>query len=171
MLTVEDGTIVAGADSYISLADARLYAEKYGIILDADDTKAEISLRNAGRYLNSKENTFQGSRVSSEQLMSFPRSGVYSNSYPILADSIPVDLLCAQVEASALITSGINPFATSTGKETASEAVSGAVSVSYFESGKADDYIELTSALTCIYPLTLSAIGQGGAFSVGVMRG
>ncbi|MBU4707835.1 DnaT-like ssDNA-binding protein, partial [Salmonella enterica] len=45
-LVVEDGSIVAGADSYLSLEDARALAAKYGYALPADDTEAEAALRN-----------------------------------------------------------------------------------------------------------------------------
>ena len=44
-LIVEDGSIVAAADSYQTLADARLLAEKYGVELPFDDLEAEIVVR------------------------------------------------------------------------------------------------------------------------------
>lgn len=40
-IIVEDGTGVTGANSYISLADARTYATNRGFELSADDTIAE----------------------------------------------------------------------------------------------------------------------------------
>ncbi len=43
-LIVEDGTVVANADSFLSLIDARALAENYGLSLSDADTEAQASL-------------------------------------------------------------------------------------------------------------------------------
>ena len=45
MLIVEDGTVVAGANTYLSLVDARSMAVVEGVSLSDDDTTAEAQLR------------------------------------------------------------------------------------------------------------------------------
>ena len=59
-LIIEDGSIVANANSFISLVDARAYAATIGLTLPVDDTEAEVTLINGARYVNSQEPSFQG---------------------------------------------------------------------------------------------------------------
>lgn len=171
-LIVEDGSIVANADSFISLVDARTEAVRLGLTLPVDDTEAEIALRNAGRWVNSQEPCFQGFRVSIDQTMSWPRDGVEKYNFDVPSDSIPSDVICAQVEAAALIGAGVNPFPTDNGKEVKLEEVSGAVKREYFESNVTVSDIELTSALNCLYPITLDALsGNSNGINFNVVRG
>jgi hypothetical protein len=62
-LTVEDGSIVSGADSYISLVDARAILTSLGQNLNLDDTVAEQELRAACDYIE---------RLASRQLYPTP---------------------------------------------------------------------------------------------------
>ena len=63
-LVVETGAIVPGADSYVSLTDARTLAASYGLALPADDTAAEAALRNGAVYVGLQEPSMCGRRVS-----------------------------------------------------------------------------------------------------------
>ena len=51
-LIVESGSVVPSADSWATLTEARALAAKYGITLPADDTEAEVAMRNGGAYVN-----------------------------------------------------------------------------------------------------------------------
>ena len=75
-LIVENGSIVPGADSYVSLADARALAAKYGKELPADDTAAEAALRNGAVYVGLQEPAMCGQRVSAEQYLEIGRAHV-----------------------------------------------------------------------------------------------
>ena len=79
MLIVEDGTVVPNADNFLSLTDARTLASNYGLELDADDTAAEVQLRQAYQALIVYEPQLQGYRVSADQTGIYPRSGVEKN--------------------------------------------------------------------------------------------
>ena len=48
-LTVEDGTGLEAADSYISLVDARALALDFGWVLPTLDADADIALRNGAQ--------------------------------------------------------------------------------------------------------------------------
>jgi hypothetical protein len=170
-LIVEDGSIVPNADSFVSLADARVKADALGLVLSTDDTKADQTLRNGARYVCSLEPSLQGSRVSADQSLCYPRTGVTRHGYEVADDAIPDEVICAQIEAAAAIEGGTDPYPVDEGKEIASEEVTGAVKVSYFEGGKTDSNVTITSATNCLYPLTLRAIGRGGKFTVTVNRG
>jgi hypothetical protein len=98
-LVVETGQIIPGADSYVGLVDARALAEKYGKELPADDTAAEAALRNGAVYVGLQERVMCGSRVSAEQELAYPRQHVFVYGFPVAADSIPSQLIKAQVLA------------------------------------------------------------------------
>ncbi len=81
-LTVEDGTVVPNADSFLNLADARALATNCGLEISADDTTAEVQLRQAYLALVVYEPQLQGYRVSSEQTGIYPRTGVENSLFP-----------------------------------------------------------------------------------------
>lgn len=118
-LTVEDGTGIAAADSYISLADADLYVQDhYGgghAWLDFTDDQREGFLRRAAQYLDSHYfKRWKGIRTTTTQALEWPRSlalylerprvGIeYATNLYIEEDEIPTKLKEAQVEAAILL--------------------------------------------------------------------
>lgn len=79
MLIVEDGTIVAGAESYISVADADLYFSNRGNATWAalTTTVKEQLLRKGTDYLGQAYRLrWKGSRVSADQALDWPRNYV-----------------------------------------------------------------------------------------------
>ena len=79
-LIVEDGTIVAGAESYISVADANTYHNNRDNTLWAEtETSAkEAALRKATDYmLQVCRMRWQGWKVSESQALDWPRNSVY----------------------------------------------------------------------------------------------
>ena len=97
-LIVEDGSVVANADSFLSLADARTLATNYGLEISADDATAEVQLRQAYLALIVYEPSLQGYRVSSEQTGIYPRSGVYKNCFAVASNVIPEEVKLAQAD-------------------------------------------------------------------------
>lgn len=169
MLIVETGAIVPNANSFISLVDARAMALTLGLTLPVDDDAAEITLINGARYVNSQEPSFQGCRVSADQTMSFPRIGVYKYTFLVADDVVPSDPICAQVEAAAAITGGVDPYPVDNGKEVKLQEVVGAVKREFFESNVTAKDIEITAAINCLFPITTNATGGGlssSSFSV-----
>ena len=121
--------------------------------------------------MNNQEGGLQGARVSIDQTMCFPRSGVVKYGFDVPNDSIPSDVICAQVEAASQIGAGVNPYANDTGKEVKLQEVVGSVKREFFESGKTDANVSLTTADNCLFPLTLLAVGVSGGFNFSVSRG
>jgi len=72
-LTVEDGSIVTGANSYVSLAAARSYAAARGATVPAADADLEVMIIKAMDYLESHRDQFLGDSVERDQPLSFPR--------------------------------------------------------------------------------------------------
>lgn len=168
-LIIEDGTVVAGADSFISLADARTLADKYGWSLPVDDAEAEQALRNGAQYVDLQESRYSGSRVSIDQALSWPRIGASNTfGFDIPDDEIPSQVICGQVAAAIEYGSGTDVRASSDGKNVASEEVVGAVKQSFFNNGKSDLTVEITRALDCLKPVMNGS--SGNAYSFGVVR-
>lgn len=77
-LTVEDGTSVEGADSYISVADAKTYVTNYHgadhAFATATDAAAEVALRRAAQTIDAiYEPILKGYRVDTDQPLAWPR--------------------------------------------------------------------------------------------------
>ncbi len=97
-LVVEDGTVVAGADSYISVADADTYFTNLGnsAWTGADSVK-EAALRKATNYVDMTYN-WVGSITDNDQPLSWPRYSAYDKEGRLLTDTIPQKLKDAVCE-------------------------------------------------------------------------
>ena len=104
-LVVEDGTGLANADAYVSIAFVSDYSSKYttqGATWSAYDASTqERAIRVATLYLDQTYgNRWRGYRKSKDQALDWPRSGVYDDDdYAIDADTLPIKLqrACAEL--------------------------------------------------------------------------
>lgn len=165
-LIVEDGSIVPGADSYISLADARALAAKYGLELPADDTAAEAALRNGATYVGLAEPQMCGRRVSAEQSLAYPRTGATLYGFTVADTVIPPQLIRAQVIAAVTYGSGTEVRANSDGRSVQTERVEGAVTVTYFNNGNSGATTAITAADDALRPLLCGGLNNGFSFNV-----
>ena len=167
-LVVETGIGLADADSFISLEGARAFAAKYGITLPTNDEAAEVALRQGCQYVELQQKCFSGSRLTTTQALSWPRTGA-TNAYGVeYADGdMPAQLGYAQVYAAAEYAAGTDVRATDDGKSIASEEVSGAVAVSYFNNGKTGGAVVITRAMDELAPLLVVPGNNGFEFRVG----
>lgn len=107
-LVVEDGSIVQGAESYVTVAEFKDYCDLRGLSYStlSTDTKIEQAARKAYDYLlQVYQDTWRGYRKSPEQTGDWPRVFVYLNSFtvdgnPVIVDdtTIPVAIKHAQFE-------------------------------------------------------------------------
>jgi hypothetical protein len=111
-LIVEDGTIVAGANSFASAATARAYALARGITLSATDSVVEAQLLNAMDYFTLFTGRWRGYPVSETQTLVFPRTGISyigpggsTLYYP--DDEVPEAIVSAQIQLAMAIHSGV----------------------------------------------------------------
>lgn len=167
-LIVETGQIIAGADSYVSLADAREMAVKLGWDLPVDDGEAEIALRNGTMYIGLQEPSMCGRRVSQSQSLSYPRQGVKLFGYPVSSTTIPVQVIQAQIAAAVEYGAGSDVRANDDGRITSMERVEGAVTVQYFDNGNNGNTITITKAMDALRPLLC---GNNNGFEFNVYRG
>lgn len=102
-LIVEDGSIVTGAESYISVTDASTYHTARGNAAWAalaSDTVREQCLRKATDYMEQVyRSRWQGCRVGETQALSWPRYDVEVEGYAIDSDVVPdaVKRACAEL--------------------------------------------------------------------------
>lgn len=94
-LTIEDGTIVAGADSFATAAELVTYAENFGRVIPADPTAQEALLRRAALEMNAKP--WKGRTVSSAQTLAWPRYEVCLNKWLLPSDAIPAQIKAGQM--------------------------------------------------------------------------
>jgi hypothetical protein len=106
-LTVEDGTIIAGAESYISVADASTYHSNRGNAAWAalsTDAIREQCLRKATDYMvQAYRDRWQGARYDEDQALDWPREGVVRDSWEVGHDEVPTEVknACAELALKA----------------------------------------------------------------------
>lgn len=98
-LIVEDGTMVAGAESYASVSDADTYLSSRGITTWANllQPEKEQALRRATDFM--REYPWKGYIIDTEQALDWPRQKVYVvNNIEVANDFIPLGVKNACIE-------------------------------------------------------------------------
>lgn len=150
-LTVEDGTIVADADSYVTVAEVQAFCTKRGLSLPADESDIETLIIKAMDYIESLEDDFQGSRVSSSQSLSFPRYPLIINGFEIASTTIHKNLKNALCQL-AFDVQTVDPQPTGDGKEV-KISVTGPLKKEFFQKGTGVSEPVLTAFEALIKPL------------------
>jgi len=102
-LVTEDGTGLATAESYISVADATTYFTARGVSTwdaIASDALREAYLRLATEYmLQMYRARWEGVRYTEDQALDWPRTGVVRDSWQVDIDEVPVEVqrACAEL--------------------------------------------------------------------------
>jgi hypothetical protein len=96
-LVVEDGSVISGANSYITLADYRAWANSRGIIASDSDTVLERYVLRAMDYF--EQLMFIGNKANENQPLQWPRTEALIDGYYADATEIPVQVKRALYEA------------------------------------------------------------------------
>lgn len=96
-IVVEDGSIVANANAYISVSDVRAFASVRGVDLGDDDDVIAAFIIKATDFIEANAASFQGCIVDPSQELSWPRNGVFLNDseLPFSDTAIPKNLRTA----------------------------------------------------------------------------
>lgn len=105
-IVIEDGTEVAGANSYASEAELSTYAADRGVTITGTPA---ILLIQAMDYI--EQQNFKGEKNSNTQPLVWPRYGVWIDGFAIDSDTIPQLLKDAQMEAAISIDGSNDPLA------------------------------------------------------------
>lgn len=115
-LIVEDGTIVAGAESYASVAeaDARLAALGFTTWQPLLTAEKEAALRRSFVFMNQTfRSLWKGTKVEGDQPADFPRDDMDVEDVILENDIVPLDVKNAQIDLSIKAAAGdLNPDTT-----------------------------------------------------------
>ena len=129
---VEDGSVVANANSYSTDAEFVAYAAARGLTIPGTESERDILQVLATDYLN--DQNYKGYRADpSNQYLSFPRNGVYAYDRVIASDEIPKELKYAQMEAA--IAANSLTLLTNESKSNVQSEEMDVLKVSYFSGG------------------------------------
>ena len=158
MIVVEDGSGVANADSYVTVAEARAYASKRGFTtLDAlTDGEVEAKIILAMDMVEGYRDRFKGSKTSSTQALQWPREDVVIDGIEIANDNIPTELKNA---LSQLTVDAVNTtLQPNLGGRTVTKEKVDVVEIEYAAQGAAADYTVFDKFEKMLAPL-LSSTG------------
>jgi hypothetical protein len=102
-LIIEDGTNVAGANSYADEATIIAYAAARGVTIDPGEV-VTFAIK-AMDYLETK--SYKGNPTYDDQELDFPRDGAYVEGKLLPSDKVPVSLAKAECEAVMALKAGI----------------------------------------------------------------
>tara|TARA_R110000782_G_scaffold71809_2_gene143873 strand:+ start:1927 stop:2418 length:492 start_codon:yes stop_codon:yes gene_type:complete len=145
-LIIEDGSIVAGANSYITgaayiaWADARFGAAR--TTAPADVAAAEVIILRSMRYFEAQ--IFQGLMVEEDQPLQFPRDGVWIDSWNIKNNEIPREVISSMYELVYADETG-NGMLSVVDRETKSERV-GDLEIEYMDNSSSRSVVPAVSA-------------------------
>lgn len=108
-IIVEDGSVVSGANSYVSEAELSAYATDRNITLSGDYGDASELLVRSMDYMEMLE--YSGDKYSRDQPLQWPRVGVVVDDYSVSRETLPPDLKKAQLALAIAIDQGYDPLA------------------------------------------------------------
>ncbi len=112
-LIVEDGSLVANANTYASLNDVKAYALARGLIL-ADDAQTTINIIKSMDFLEAKRKDYQGSKVDITQSLQFPRTALVIDDSDFPNNAIPQELKSALCQLVIELSNGVDLLPTIT---------------------------------------------------------
>jgi hypothetical protein len=131
VLIIEDGTTVTNSDSYVTRADYIAHALWLGIVIPDTDA-ADVQLVGAAQFIESHEGNIKGDRLTRDQSLAWPRTGVEIEGWHWDSDEIPRQVLLAQMAIARDINAGVDLYNPQPEKVTKREKIDGAVEVEYF---------------------------------------
>ena len=135
-LIIEDGSIVAGANSFVSDSQFSAWALLAGYVLPHTESERESALYKAFLFINQTyDNRLAGYRIDPVQTGIFPRSSVYAYGFLVPSNSIPEDIKLAQMSAAVSIGLGADTNSIKDSGDLSSFTVVGVYSETYSESG------------------------------------
>jgi hypothetical protein len=104
-IVVEDGSIVTGANSYVTVVELQAYASARGVTIDG---QAERHLIQAMDYIENL--SFKGYKKTDDQPLQWPRMDVYVDGYLVASNVIPDELKNGLMQCAIAIHEGNDPL-------------------------------------------------------------
>lgn len=156
-IVVEDGTIVTGANSYVTTAALTTYATARGVTLTSG---AETLLIQAMDYIESLD--YKGVRIDRDQPLKFPRAGIMVDGFELVYTTIPDYLKNGLMHTAMAIDAGNGPLL-DLPRATKREKV-GEIEVEYSDSSSS--VIIVRKIMAMLHPLLASGGYGGNNFTV-----
>jgi len=160
-VTVEDGTGVANANSYVSVADVKAYANQRGVVLPSTDDEIAAMIIKATDYLESFACKYQGRKTDCAQSLQWPRTGVVMCCEDFPSDQIPKQLKSAQASAVLIQNEGLILQPNVTAADYVIEETVGPITTKYANPIQAGISATFTALDALLEPLFFAACGQG----------
>ena len=103
-LVIEDGSVVTGANSYVTLAEFKAWADSRDISYNADDDVVEAQILRAMDYI--ERLYFIGNKANENQPLQWPRTEALIDGYYADATEIPKEVKIAVYEATVVEAAG-----------------------------------------------------------------
>lgn len=165
-LIIEDGSVVANANSWATDDEYKQFAQLKGKSVPATQPDREAQLINAYEFMGfNYEDKMQGYRVTPQtQTGLFPRSDVFAYGVLVGNTDIPQDIKNAQMLTALAIQEGVDTNATKAGADLASFTVVGAYSETYQPGSRAPTIAEMPAVSNTLKPYTKSGLNGGGLY-------
>lgn len=166
-LIIEDGTVVANANSWVTDEEYKAFAKLKGFSIPATQPDREANLANAYDYINfSYEQQLQGDRVTPQtQTGCMPRNYMYAYNVLVSSTSIPQDFKNAQMLTAFAINDGVDTNAVKDTADLAGFNVGrGAYSETYQAGSNAPTLAQMPAVSRVLKPYTNMGLSGGGVF-------
>ena len=154
-ITIEDGSNVANANSFVTLVEVRAYAEARGVTLPVADDSLAAMLIKACDYLEAQANRYQGEIANEGQSLQWPRIGVYisgsETAFP--SNAIPKQLKSAQNSLVVAISEGVDIMPNYSAADFVTEETVGPITTKYADPTKVGIMPTLTAVDSLLAPL------------------
>lgn len=131
-LVIEDGSVIAGANSYITAVEFRTWANSRGITVSDSDDILERSILRAMDWF--ERQFFIGNKANENQLLQWPRTEALIDGYYADATEIPKEVKTALYEATKVQIDGYSEL-NEQDRRTIKESI-GDISVEYAENSE-----------------------------------
>jgi len=168
-ITVEDGSNVADANSFVTIAEVRTYAEARGAVLPVADDELAVMLIKACDYLEAQANRYQGEIAYEDQPLQWPRIDVYISGSEIAfpSNAIPKQLKSAQSTLVLAINEGVDIMPNYSAADFVTEETVGPITTKYADPTKIGITPTLTGVEALLQPLFGSTLT---GFSIRTLR-
>lgn len=166
---IEDGSLVKGATSFVTVDEVRAFAEARASTLPAagspgDDAIQAACIR-AADYLESFREEFKGVKVSpGVQALQWPRKGVSFEGYDVPETEIPFILKNAQCELAIEAANGVDLMPTGDGRKVIKKKVD-VLETTYSEGVDSGTSPTFARVRALLLPL-LKTAGSGSSFQI-----
>ena len=154
-ITIEDGSNVANANSFVTVAEVRAYAEARGVTLPVADDSLAVMLIKACDYLEAQATRYQGEIANESQALQWPRIDVYlyGSEVAFPSNAIPKELKSAQCAAILAISEGVDIMPNYSAADFVTEETVGPITTKYADPTKVGIMPTLTAVDSLLAPL------------------